>query len=294
MKKLIAIILAAVMLLDAGCGSSADARDYPMGNRIKNADRVVASIRHGLANHSKAITITFSYGEDIYEELNEVIVQWMETALEDTGVPTEGDYIRYQYGGYEYTSSYTVSEDSYDYSIVITPEYYCWYFEEEEASEAADELLDSFDFARKASDIEKIFTIYDWLCSNVAYDSVHRKNPYYHKCSTAYAALIQKTATCQGYCTALYRLLKSEGIDCRIVTGEAEEEKLHAWVIVEADGLYYQLDPTWDAGHDEYRYFMAGTKQTEDRTLNEKFLTEEFTARYPLAEDAWADRNSKE
>ena len=112
---------------------------------------------------------------------------------------------------------------------------------------------------RKDTIKQKIRKIYDYLCRNVHYDKVHRKNPYYHRRSTAYGALVQGTATCQGYCTAMYRLLREEGIPCRIVTGTAGDEELHAWLIAELDGSWYLLDPTWDAGQENYRYCLRGT-----------------------------------
>ena len=85
----------------------------------------------------------------------------------------------------------------------------------------------------------------------------------------------------------LYRLLRESGIDCRIVTGSAGEESLHAWVIAKVGNEWYHLDPTWDAGADDpsgFRYFLVGTESFQDHVPGEKFTTVEFCSAYPLAE----------
>lgn len=291
MKRVLCVLLAAVLLFSAGCGRR-DEPPAPFSERIINASEVVTGIRHGLKNHAKTITVSFDYGSVIFADLNEAVGAWVEAALDETDDPAEGDYIRYQYGGYTYTSRYTENDSVFTYTVVITPDYYCRLSQEEEAGVSAKALLKSFRFMPWTSDQTKIRTIYSWLCQNVSYDKVHRKNPYYHLCSTAYAALVQHSATCQGYCTALYRLLREAGIRCRVVTGNAvgpdgQSEQLHAWVIAELGGLWYGLDPTWDAGADEYRCFLAGMEEMADHIPGAAFMTEEFLNTCPMAEHSY-------
>lgn len=281
-----------MLIVTAGCGRPP--QELPLGDRIENTGEVVASIRRGLKNHARTITITFDYGSDIFDELNRVIDLWVEAALAETDDPTEGDYIRYQCGGYTYTSSYVESDGRFQYTVKLTPDQYCYLSQEVQASARADELRDSFGFRPWTSDIDRVRTIYDWICQNVRYDKVHHKNPYYHLGSTAYAALVLKNATCQGYCVSLYRLLRETGINCRIVTGTAsdgEGAELHAWVIAEVDGVWYGLDPTWDAGAAEYRYFLVGEDDFADHVPGERFTTEEFRREHPMAETAPQDVN---
>ena len=292
------ILLAAAALVLSACGRAPEtsARPAPMEDRIGNADQVVRSIRHGLRNYASSVTITFSYGSNIYPELNDVIGQWVEAALEETGDPAEGDYIRYQYGGYTYDSSYVLQDGRWHYTVVITPRYYGYLSQEKEAGEEAERLIRSFGFLPWTSGEAKVRRIYDWICGNVTYDLVHKKNAYYHQKSTAYAALVQRTATCQGYCTAAYRLLREAGIPCRIVTGKAagkdgQEDALHAWLIAEVDGRYYGLDPTWDAGRTEYQYFLLGSRSFADHVPGEKFRTAEFLEQHPMAEEDHSGRS---
>ena len=259
-------------------------QDAPDGF-IANSDEVVKQIRAGLARYASTITVRFSTVDDILDEMTDVAENWVEAALAETDSPTEGDYIRYQYGGYTSRCDRTRDGAQWTYTLRIIPDYYGYLIEEQEASAAAEELLASPDLAPDAPAAEKIRAIYDWLCQNVQYDNVNGKYPHYHKSSTAHAALVRRFATCQGYCVALYRLLRSSGISCRIVTGEAESLRggLHAWIIAAVDGRYYNLDPTWDAGQAEYRYFLVGETHFSDHVAGEAFRTEAFRTQYPMA-----------
>ena len=304
-------MLAMVLFFSAGCGGTKQAAGpgkggeddltaaaqkelVSIGGRIRNSAQLVGQIREGMRLHSAAITVSFEYGSDIFDELNGVIETWMEAALEETGAPDEGDYIRYQTGGYSYTSKNSCTDGVWHYSVRIVPVYYIYLSQEEEAGEAAKKLRRDLGFWPWTSDEEKIHRIYTWLCENVHYDKVHRKNAYYHRRSTAYAALVQRTATCQGYCTAMYRLLREEGIDCRIITGQAGSEELHAWLIAKLGGKWYLLDPTWDAGQEDHLYYLVGTEdlQTEDRKEHipgEAFQTEAFQREHPMSETGYFD-----
>ena len=340
---LIMMILFSMLLVSADCTTQKrDERKEAVSVRfLANTEDVVCAIRSGLKNHSRTITITFKTPEDIRKQLGNVVEQWMEAALQETDAPDEGDYIRYQYGGYTSKTTCTETESSFHYTVEIEPEYYTYLYQEELVTEKVAQLQDYFTRYRSNvflpdiyqpeiyqlelfmpeiyrskiclsevflpemyrpeiyrpevyrtkiyqphEQIWMIYNIYDYICENVQYDRVHQKNPYSHLKSTAYAALIQKTATCQGYCTALYRLLREVGVDCRIVTGTVEGE-LHAWVIAEIDGLYYNLDPTWDAGQDIYRYFLSGSDNFQERTLSDAFLSPEFNRRYPMSPESY-------
>ena len=135
-------------------------------------------------------------------------------------------------------------------------------------------------------DGEKLRSIYDYVCTHVSYDKVHRKNAYHHEKSTAYAALIKGTATCQGYAVLLYRMLRENGVDCRVVTGTGADEsgeQLHAWNIAALDGRYYNLDATWDAGAEEYCWILRGSAHFTNHAAGEAFTSGSFLKRYPMA-----------
>ena len=67
------------------------------------------------------------------------------------------------------------------------------------------------------------------------------------------------------------------------MTGTAGEESLHAWVIAEIDGIWYNLDPTWDAAGKPYRFFLVGGERFSDHVPGETFCTEAFRKMCPLS-----------
>ncbi|ANF98280.1 transglutaminase domain-containing protein [Paenibacillus bovis] len=88
------------------------------------------------------------------------------------------------------------------------------------------------------NDHEKVKAIHDWVVRNVKYDETYTRY-------TAYEALHDGTAVCQGYALLTYELLKEAGIQNMIAEGTADGE-LHAWNLVNLDGKWYHLDTTWD------------------------------------------------
>ena len=254
---------------------------------ISNSDAVIASIRQGLRDHSARMTVTFSYDRDILSEIPRFVNAWMAAAVEETGSPVEGDYIRYQCGGYESTTSCDRADGSYTFTVQIVPQYYMYLAQEEAVTEKLWEIFDGFGFDGDTSDYDKIRAIYDYMCSRVKYDKIHVKNKYYCLRSTSYAALIQETATCQGYSVALYRMLRQAGINARIITGIGHGENFdgfHAWNIAQLDGVYYNLDATWDAGKDEYSYFLKGKDGFTGHVPGEEFTANMFMEQYPISE----------
>ena len=254
----------------------------PFGNR----DAVVASIRRGLRSHAKTITVTFFSGDMIRGDPADMAANWIEDAMAETDNESEGDYIRYQCGGYKISCARESAGDRFFYTIQIAPDYYLYLAQEDAASEKLDEIFSDFAFPDTVSDYEKLLAIYNYICQNVKYDETHGKNPYYHLKSTAYAALVQGTATCQGYSVALYRMSRRAGIPCRIVTGTGygkRGEEFHAWNIAKLEGLWYSLDATWDAGKTEYDWFLRGTAGFVRHIPGKSFSG--WAAVYPLSKE---------
>ena len=265
----------------------------PLSARISNYDEVIAAIRHGLRYHAGDITVTFSYGEDIQKELTAVVGDWVEEALEETEDPTEGDYIRYQYGGYEVRCACNHPKGGrYQYTVTIIPRHYTFWEQEEKLAAALEDIEAGFGFTSATTDYEKIRTIYDWVCSNVKYDQVHKNNNYAHLRSTCYSAVIWRTAACQGYSVTLYRMLRDVGINCRIITGMAQRidssREFHAWNIVELEGKWYSLDATWDAGREDWRFFLRGRTGFTGHTPGKPFSDKDFASRYTISEADWS------
>lgn len=94
------------------------------------------------------------------------------------------------------------------------------------------------------TDIEKAIALHDYLAVNCEYDYENYLSGSMPQTSfSAYGALVNRTAVCQGYALAYKLLLNKAGIKSYMVTSD---EMNHAWNLIELGGKYYQVDVTWD------------------------------------------------
>lgn len=229
------------------------------GVELQNNEAIVARLREGLKRKAPSITVTFSSHVRDIGEPHALAKELLEKALAETDDPTEGDYLRYQYGGYTVRYGRTADGLRYRHTLKITPDYYTTPEEEAAVDAEAARILASFSFTEETPDEEKVRVIHDYLCETVSFDRVHQNNAYQHGKTTAYSALCLHSAVCQGYAVAAYRLLRESGVNARVVTGlgmdpETEASERHAWNLVELNGAWYNLDVTWDdvLATDEY------------------------------------------
>ena len=195
-------------------------------------------------------------------------------------------YLKYQIGGYEYSYGHEQAGRGYKYSITVTPDYYSSLQQEKMTTQKTEEILGGLSVTEDAGEAEKILAVYEYISENVTYDIVHKKNQYHTVRSTAYGALVSRSATCQGISVAAYRLLMELGVDCRVITGtgsSASGEEYHAWNIVCVDGLYYNMDVTWDMTDNGEEFFLKCDKNFTGHERDEEFKSPEFYSRYPMA-----------
>ena len=129
--------------------------------------------------------------------------------------------------------------------------------------EASDTLSLSYRFDRKqAYELKKeLEEKTEQILSELPEDATYyRKCLYFHDylvlnctfsndtdyCNTAYGALVDGKAQCEGYAFAYNYLCRKAGIECISVWGTNSENATHAWNIVLLDGNYYHVDCTWD------------------------------------------------
>lgn len=127
-----------------------------------------------------------------------------------------------------------------------------------------------------SSRYEKLKSIHDALAGRVTYDydavSYYEKNQTVTgsimQSFTAYGALVNGKAVCQGYAEAFKLLCDKQGIPCIVVVGtgvvSASESGSHMWNAVKMeDGSWYNVDVTWDDQsvvlHD---FFLVGSEST--------------------------------
>mgnify|MGYP002624557236 CR=1 FL=1 len=282
----LSVLFAALILL--GIRKSSDRERFSEKN-IPGHEKIIEGIRQNLVDHAGEVTVCFYFEKDLENRLPQIVAEWMEDALSETTSPKEGDYIRYQLGGYETDADVAGTEAGFLHTVRIRPKYYSFYVYEQEVDEALSGLERVFGFDEETSEYERARTVYDYVCDNVSYDRVHVKNGHYFLRSTAYAALIRRTATCQGYSVLLYRMFREAGLDARIITGEARDG-FHAWNIVKVDGNYYYVDATWDEGREEKEFFLKGSRDCAEHVPAREYRKKAFTANYPVSEYAY-DKN---
>lgn len=76
--------------------------------------------------------------------------------------------------------------------------------------------------------------------------SYYPPKPYAPETHTAYGALKNGVAVCEGYACAAKLMLNKFGIRTDIQVGTCTNGEGHAWNLVELDGVWYQLDVTWN------------------------------------------------
>ena len=98
------------------------------------------------------------------------------------------------------------------------------------------------------SDLDKESYVHDKLIEKADYVRSSAMN------QSAYSALVNGDTVCAGYSRAFQYLMQQLGIPCYYCTGYSGEE--HAWNIVKIDGIYYNVDTTWDdTNPSTYDYF---------------------------------------
>ena len=148
-------------------------------------------------------TINILYATDSYDSTLARAIFY--AAVEHTGVPTQGDYLLRQYGGWTASISRYSSGGLYYITFSYAMSYYTTAEQEAELTAVLTELMDGMDLENQ-SDYEKISTIYAYICTHVTYDYANLSDEDYKPKYTAYAALINGTAVCQGYALLFYRM----------------------------------------------------------------------------------------
>ena len=100
--------------------------------------------------------------------------------------------------------------------------------------------------------------IHDYIIENCRYKIVENEHIY----SSAYGALVNGEAACEGYSKAIQLLLDRAGIENYVICGQATNNNgsgSHMWNIVKINGDFYHLDATWndptDNESENHRYF---------------------------------------
>lgn len=122
-------------------------------------------------------------------------------------------------------------------------------------------------FKNKMGIYELELALHDWICNNVTYVTTGEL------VNTAYGALVNGKALCEGYSRAMQILCYEFKIPCTLVCGKATDPKTketesHMWNVIQLDKEWYNVDATWDDDDDHgialHNYFNVTDKQISE------------------------------
>lgn len=111
-----------------------------------------------------------------------------------------------------------------------------------------------------ADDYEKELYLHDQLANRCVYDTIAADSQAdaHHNAYTAYGALIEGKAVCEGYAKAMQLLLLKANLPATVVSGlSLTSGENHMWNQVTIHGENYFLDPTWNdhSNQTQHTYF---------------------------------------
>lgn len=119
-----------------------------------------------------------------------------------------------------------------------------------------------------SSDYDKILIFHDAIVLGCDFSKEGKYS------NTAYGALVDGSAQCEGYAFAMSYLCSEAGIENYVVQGSNSEGASHVWNKVFADGKWYNADCTWDdpilkfedPGYLRHDYFFVSDAEINGKT----------------------------
>lgn len=270
---------------------------FSESEKYNSEDAAAKYLRESMVARTECVSFIISSENSNWREVQKAIFNKAVAVTSETSAE-EGDYIKYQYGGYRVTVSYTQpdQDELFKYELAYYISYYTTIDEEQAVSNRIGQIFQLYQI-NEMDDYDKIETIYDYITNNVKYGI--NENGDKHQ-FTAYGALCEGKAVCQGYANLLLRMLREARIDSRIISGTLGGAN-HAWNICLIDGQYYYMDATQDASYYfiGWSRFLQGRQVWKDYIAGSEFEEPLFQEYYNIAEvnyvcpDQWQARNSK-
>ncbi len=249
---------------------------YSMDAYCDTMEEAQAYVREKMVARVNSITVYLPAALQTENTFN-TLWQGAKAHSED-GTGQEGDTLEFSWTYLSY--SYGRSGAYYRYTFNLT---YDTTLEQEEAlTEAVNKALADMNLNGK-SQYEQIKTIYNYICDNVDYDYSYTKY-------SAYNAMMDHTAVCEGYAMLFYRMCKDAGLSVRMISGIGNGGR-HAWNIVKIGNVYYNLDATWDGQGTvtNDNWFLKNAEDFVDHARDAEYDTEAFHAAHPMSKTSWVD-----
>lgn len=118
------------------------------------------------------------------------------------------------------------------------------------------------------SEFDRELYLYEIIAKNCVYDYEAVTNHNKWQSFSAYGALVDGKAVCEGYARAMQLLSSYSGLHCMLLTGNSNGTA-HMWNVIKINGNWYHLDITW--GDNEpivYNHFnLNDTAILQNRTV---------------------------
>ncbi len=198
--------------------------------------------------------------------------------------PYDGDYLKWSW----YSARLSLAAGTgTGYAFQVKLVYYTTAQEEAELASRIAELAQTLGLDAMEP-YERYTAIYDYITGNVTYDyaglgtledSISGNEDYY--IVTAYGALMEGKAICQGYASLFYAMCWYADLPVRTLTSSS-----HAWNMAYLKNIWYQVDATWDSETvSGWNWYLLGTENFDGglHDREEEFRTQAFLTAYPLS-----------
>lgn len=243
---------------------------------------VYVSLRKAALSHEDSITVKSSLEKEDIVQLVDIIFYEDSLAFNVKGVT-------YTISGNKITFNikYSFKQDSFEKMM-------------KKMDKAAEKVISKFD--EDTSTYTKILYIHDYILQNTVYDES------LNSAHSAYGAMIQGKAVCEGYARAFGYICSKAGIKTVNVAGKGTspsgQTENHMWNKVYYNKKWYDIDLTWDdpisiyTENSNYHYFMCGSKifskthTPEGTSLTYPTSTKDTTKGYYVKKKLVAEDNS--
>ena len=277
-----------LLALDIAEETAGDFAEAPRkGENYISAARASDQIRRAMLNREETIELHIQASA---QEMPQGLREWFNNtviagawSMELAHGPYDGDYLRWSWMNYYWTVNYWGSY----YDFVLTVDYQVPAELNARVDPAVRQLAAELEL-ESLKPYEAYRAIYTYIVEHVSYDSETLDRVEHNQASdqdyqiySAYGALFNGRAVCQGYAMLYYALCRVAGLPVRIITGSN-----HAWNIVRLGPWWYNLDSTWDSNHPRnWIWFLTGSENFTDAShvREAPFDSSSFQQAYPVS-----------
>lgn len=297
MKKLLTALLAGCCLLLSGCSFFFPGLEDSSADSPSDSERYLSEFRDGWCYQRLDDRLKTGYGE-VYAALRDRFGQDEQVTISDSAQGPSQEYRglrvelskplrsreeaeqlytaltwdnpQFFYIGntYSYEGYRSGGTDYYDaFCLVYTMDAQERELASRRLEDAVNEVMEGVPSNNPEEEFQAELLLHDRLASRCTYETraAAQADPaeVYPSAFTAYGALVEGRAVCEGYARAMQLLLHRAGMDCTLVTGTDENRVSHMWNLVTVEGKNYHLDPTWDDSGDRlsHAYFNLTTEE---------------------------------